>query len=141
MPNKFHYIFVGYFYPDGIVRYDLFLATPQIDRTISKETIYSSSQRYNISRCWLADSTASPFATLQLLDYSITLSHTVSSLLPQDILKNGATFQNCRLIATYHLDESRRPASFRASTVFPTVVFILDANTRSCASASLITSS
>jgi hypothetical protein len=41
--------FVGYFYPDGIVKYDGF-STFQIDRTISKETLYSSSQRYNISQ-------------------------------------------------------------------------------------------
>jgi hypothetical protein len=36
-------------YPDGIVKYDRF-STPQIDKTLSKETLYSSSQRYNISR-------------------------------------------------------------------------------------------
>jgi hypothetical protein len=41
--------YVGYFYSDGIIKYDGF-STPQIDGTISKETLYSSSQRYNISR-------------------------------------------------------------------------------------------
>jgi hypothetical protein len=35
---------VGYLYPDGIVEYDG--SSPQIDRTTSKETLYSSSQRY-----------------------------------------------------------------------------------------------
>jgi len=35
-----------YFYPDGIIKYDGF-STPQIDGTISKETLYSSSQGYN----------------------------------------------------------------------------------------------
>jgi hypothetical protein len=40
---------VGYFYLDGIVKYDAF-STCRIDRTIdtiSKETLYFSSQRYN----------------------------------------------------------------------------------------------
>jgi len=41
--------YVKYFYQDGIVKYDE-SSTPQIDGTISKETLYSSSQRYNISR-------------------------------------------------------------------------------------------
>jgi hypothetical protein len=44
----FHEISVGYFYQDGIVK--LMGLQPRIDRTISKETLYSSSQRYNISR-------------------------------------------------------------------------------------------
>jgi hypothetical protein len=35
---------VGYFYRDGILKYDG-SSTPQIDKTISKETFYSSSQR------------------------------------------------------------------------------------------------
>jgi len=101
-----------------------------------------------------SDSVASPFATLQL--YSITVYHTlrhshalsvrlshtlwlVFAALVLYISKNGTTFQNCRLIATYHLDESHHPTSFRASTVSPVVVFVLDANTRSCASVALIT--
>jgi hypothetical protein len=36
-----------YFYPNGIVKYDK-SSTPQIEETISKETLYSSSQTCNI---------------------------------------------------------------------------------------------
>jgi hypothetical protein len=94
---------------------------PEIDKTINKETLYSSSQRYNILDR-VADSTTSSFATLQLLDYchtlhhSHTFSHTLSSFayclvftaLVLYIPKNGTIFQNCRLITIYHLDESSR---------------------------------
>jgi len=96
---------------------------------LSKEILYSSSQRYNISR------QAGRLHSFAVRDSTIRLD-AVSSLLPSS-LKNAATFQNCRLIATYHLDESRRAASFRASTVLPAVVFVLDAETHAtCASAS-----
>jgi hypothetical protein len=61
-----NFISVEYFYLDGIVKHGGF-SMPQTDRTIGKETLYSASQRY-LDR--LADSTASPFAILQLLDYS-----------------------------------------------------------------------
>jgi len=40
---------VGYFYQDGIVKYDG-SSMSRIDGTISKETLDSSLQRYNISR-------------------------------------------------------------------------------------------
>jgi hypothetical protein len=40
----FTFCIVGYFYPDEIIKYDKF-STPQIDGAISKETLYSSSQR------------------------------------------------------------------------------------------------
>jgi len=106
-----------------------------------------------------ADSVVSPFATLldYCLSYTASLAYFLVSCILSHILsysrtlwlifaalilympKNGATFQNRRLIVIYHLDESRSLASFRASTVSPAVVFVLDANTRSCASASLIT--
>jgi hypothetical protein len=79
--------------------------------------------------------------------YCLTLTHTLAYCLTLWLVfalvlyipKNGTTFQNCRLIATYHLNESHRPTSFWASTVFPAVVFVLNANTCSCAWVSLIT--
>jgi hypothetical protein len=58
---------VGYFYPDGIIKYDG--SWTQIDGTISKKTLillYKDTTQKFLDR--LADSTASPFATLQLLD-------------------------------------------------------------------------
>jgi hypothetical protein len=39
-------IYIGYFYPDGIVKYDGF-SMPQIDGTINKTDFYSPLQRYN----------------------------------------------------------------------------------------------
>jgi len=68
------------------------------------------------------------FVTLCLVFCNcLTLIHTLAYCLTLWLLfaalvlytpKNDVTFQNCRLIAIYHLDESRCPASFRASTVF-----------------------
>jgi len=64
---------VGYFYPDAITRYDGSL-TPQIDSTISKTTLlfsFTKIQRKERHLDRIADSTASPFATLH---YSTTIT-------------------------------------------------------------------
>jgi len=77
------YRYVGYLcriIPDGIIKYDGF-STPQIDGTISKETILLRKDITSLDR--LADSTAPPFATLQLLDYCLSHlrhSHALSAL-------------------------------------------------------------
>jgi len=106
-------------------------STPHIDRTISKKTLYSSLQRYNtkISRetSWfhrLRHSRLYNYLTTCCFHtFYLLLSYSAPALSAHLFYtKNGATFQNCRLIATYHLDELRRLASSRASIVFPAVV-------------------
>jgi hypothetical protein len=54
----------------GIIKYDG-SPTPQIDRTISKK-LFILFRKDVTSLDRLADSTASPFATLQLLDYCLS---------------------------------------------------------------------
>jgi len=98
--------------------------------------LYLSTQRYLDRLSWLLRPSRfystivyhTLFVILRLIFHTcLTLIHTLAYCLTPWLLfaalvlyisKNGVTFQNCRQIAIYHLDESRCPASFRSSTMF-----------------------
>jgi len=89
--------YVGYLYPDGIIKYDG-SSPPQIDETVNKETLYSSLQRY-LDR--LADSTrfAIHDSTSTRCSYCIVttlapFTHTLSVTLCHSLLPSSFMYPN-----------------------------------------------
>jgi len=116
--------FVGYFYPDGIIKNDGF-STPQIDGTTSKETLYSSSQGYlSIGQLTLQlrDSTSTRLLSVVLthsLSLSLSLSHPLpSSFLYPKVLLRVVGQSLLSFVSSFDLDESRRPASVNGCPLF-----------------------
>jgi hypothetical protein len=138
------HIYVGDFYPDGIIKYDGF-STSQIDRTISKETIPLRKDITSLDR--LADySTAirnSTITRLPSVTHCVMLSHCLS--LPQPLLSfflYPRVVLHLRVVNRYYhslLSFDRITSSRESQRFLSRLFFVLDAK-RTCASASLITS-